>query len=169
MYVERLKVEGDWIWSRFKIYMTLNTGIFAAIGLLVRDLTFDFSSGDIAKLAIISGASLLGWQIAIQWLNVNVQGRFWENVFTWHAAQIEKKINMESIDLYQYIDSFEQSDGYKTKPGMEHIISQMKGVRNDPILSNQRVSKAFMWVFVLSFVASTSAFILAAIIAVCTT
>lgn len=157
MYAERLKTEGDWIWSRFQIYMTLNTAAFAAIGLIFGNMKLDFSAEDLVRLAIIVATSILGRQLAIEWTNVNRDGRFWQNVFTWHAAQIERKLQRDAVDLYQYIDSFEmpsKSETYVGKSGMEHIVDQMKNQRKDPILSNLSVSRFFKVAFEASFFVS---------------
>jgi len=68
-----------------------------------------------------------------------------------------KKLNIESVDLYGYIDECEKlkaSDGYFEKEGMEHIINQMKNKRKDPMYSNLNVARFFKSLFGLSFFAS---------------
>lgn len=159
IYYERLKAEGDWIWSRFKIYMTLNTGAVAAIGLLFRDFRFDLSTGDFTRLIILLGVSIIGRQLALEWKNISIQSRFWESVLTWHVAEIERKIDKEAVDLYLYLDNCEKSEGYVAKDGMNHIVEQVKTKRKDPIFSNESVSDTFRRTFEVTFLLSLFAIV----------
>lgn len=167
IYIDRIRQEGDWIWSRFKLYVTLNTAAFGAIGLVFREVKFDASISDIAKIITIFGISFVGRQIALEWTNVIKQGIFWENVFTWHAAQIEKQINKESVDLWQYLESYEQTTGMVKKAGMEYITEPMNTERKDPLFSSLDVSKTFKIMFEVIFVVSIVSVIVLGVVRYC--
>lgn len=172
LYAERAFQEGNWIWSRFKIYMTLNAAAFAAAGLIFRDIDFSTlqdlgqkewteSIEPAVKILFISIIAYIGQQQARNWASVSVQGQMWENIFHWHLAQIEKKLDMSKVDLFTYLDQCEKP-GFTTdlppKRGMGHLTKRAKLLserkaskplfnRKDPIDSNIEIARIFKFTY----------------------
>jgi len=75
LYINRHFKEGDWYWSRFKIYLSLNTGIVVE-GILLKDFLKDIPFNAPIFLWIISSVLFfVGIYLAKVWHKLSEDGR----------------------------------------------------------------------------------------------
>ena len=156
IYFERLQKEGDFIWSRFKLYMTIKSAALAAIVIILRDSDLDSNFNILTRMPLVAIVSFLGFRVALEWSRINEEGRYWENVFTHFLARIERRINSKDVNLFRFIDDHERPKwrGKRVpKSGAEHVTEQSVQ-RKDPIFSNITVARLFQYVFFTLFLLS---------------
>lgn len=145
IYIDRLNREGDWIWSRFRIYMTINTALIAAIGLIIRSVEFSDITSLLFNSIMILVVSIIGYSFSKEWSTVSTEGQYWESMMTHFVARIESKLDLDEVTLYQYIDDHEKPKwrGKRVpKYSAGHVTEQFIS-RKDNSFSNISVSSLF--------------------------
>lgn len=103
LYMDRLNKENEMYWNRFKIYIGLNTGLFAVIGYLVKA----FLSGDLDFswfAMFVAFISIIGLPLSVSWRFISRDGIHWQNVMNKNLSNWEKMLfNDSSIGLYSII------------------------------------------------------------------
>ncbi|MEW6240065.1 MAG: hypothetical protein AB1564_04585 [Chloroflexota bacterium] len=108
LYLQRIMKEGDWYWTRFNIFMTLNIGALAALGFVFKDHLVDIASIPISMWLATAGIATVGFQLSKAWKAISVNGRFWQATMTSELAQIESILNQAHVDLFSRIDNIDK-------------------------------------------------------------
>jgi len=103
LYIDRIVHEGNLIWSRFKIYLSLNAGAFAAVGLVVKPAADDVSEAHLITFPLIVLISIVGWRLSLAWKQVSLDGSKWQRFITGRIAELENNISLEGVNLYTQI------------------------------------------------------------------
>jgi len=138
LYINRHFKGGDWYWSRFKIYLSLNTGIVVIAGLLFKEY-LDKLPFDTPFLWIINSVMFgVGIQLARVWKKVNEDGRRWQLIIDEYIAALEPELFEEGNGLYTAI-----LKEYKKTKGQ-------KGKEEDVADINIRLARFFFWLWVIA-------------------
>lgn len=103
--------EGDLIWSRFKIYLSLNIGAIAVIAFFLKEFIDKLHQSPPWLWLVILGVSIIGRYLSITWESVNADGGRWQLHIDERIANLEKRMNEEGVTLYSDI----LSEYYSTK------------------------------------------------------
>jgi hypothetical protein len=145
LYINRHMKEGDWIWVRFQLYLSLNVGAVALIGILLKEfltqLPFDVP---IWLWFFNSVVFLIGAYLARAWKKVCEDGARWQFVIDRHIAEIESAIFKNGEGLYSTIVK-------------EWKLSQEK---EDVVDISSKVANFFFGLWISGFVLSTIFFII---------
>ena len=110
LYVQRAIQEGNWYWSRFRIYLSLNAGIFVAVGFLVKEDLVDVPKMPGRTVIVMIAVSLVGAYLSKAWESVAVDGAHWQDVIHEHLAAIENKLETEGVNLFSDIREKGEAD-----------------------------------------------------------
>jgi len=117
LYINRHFKEGDWYWSRFKIYLSLNTGIVAVEGILLKDFLKDLPFNAPIFLWIISSVLFfVGIYLAKVWQKVAADGHRWQLIIVRRISELEPQLFEEGVGLYTAIRrEYEETNVRKAK------------------------------------------------------
>lgn len=139
LYINRHFKEGDWYWSRFKIYLSLNTGIVVLAGLLFKEYLDKLPFDAPVWLWIINSVLFgVGIQLARVWKKVDEDGRRWQLIIDKCIAALEPELFEKGNGLYTSI----LNEYKKTKDRMKSV--------EDVSDINVRLAKLFFWLWVIA-------------------
>ena len=128
LYLQRIMKEYDLIWSRFKIYSGLNSGVLVIVGFLVKPHLVTSPSeipDHLLGMSII--LTMLGIIFSVAWFLVNKDGRKWMLLMNDIIAKVEDFIfEKNSCSLYKKIKETYSKD--KPKMDVEDINLYVAGV-----------------------------------------
>src|SRR5690348_15256970 len=92
IYVNRISKEGDFFWTRFKIYFGFNAGAFLSLGFLIKPYIEKASLNGISTSTSLVGVflSLIGIIITWVWYLITKDGCRWQSVMNTVIAGIER-------------------------------------------------------------------------------
>jgi len=122
LYINRHMKEGDWMWSRFKIYLSLNTGIVLVVGWLFKDYIDTLPYDAPALLWIISLVLFsVGAYLAWVWKRVNEDGCHWQRIIDEEIAGLEPQL-FEKGGLYsRIVKEDEETKSKKNKKDVARV------------------------------------------------
>lgn len=149
LYINRHFKEGDWYWSRFKIYLSLNTGIVVVEGILLKGFLKDLPFNAPIFLWIISSVLfIVGIYLAKVWQKISKDGRRWQLLIDKYISKLEPQL-------------FEEGGGLYTAIINEYIKKkEQKGKEEDVTDINIRLARFFFWLWVIGIILSISFLIL---------
>jgi len=137
LYINRHMKEGDWMWSRFKIYLSLNTGVVALAGLLFNPYLDKLPFNAPVCLWVISSVLFfVGAYLANVWVRVNKDGFRWQRIIDEHIAALEPQF-FENGGLYTTI--VKRDDETKVQKKDQDIARV-----------NIRLARFFFWLWVIA-------------------
>ena len=136
LYLQRIMLENNLIWSRFKIYLSINVGAFAAVSLLFKEYIKNLLSFPYWLWILVFVISIVGYFLSTYWKSVNKDGIRWQQLMNEHLKKIEDEIPNESINLYNSIINASKSSTVKDQ--------------EDVVDTNVKVANLFLilWLFV---------------------
>ena len=141
LYVERVMKEGEWLWARFNIYLSLNTGMAVITGVLLEnylaDLPFDVPFGLWGLCCVVC---LVGVWVAYSWQRVNEDSLYWQSFIIRLLADFERNLFPEQNGLYAAIWQDAYPDG--------KLVSKDVGAIKVPLAC------FFRWLWTAAFVLS---------------
>jgi hypothetical protein len=150
LYINRHMKEGDWMWSRFKIYLSLNTGVVVLVGLLFKEYLDKLPFNAPIWLWVISFVLfIVGAYLANVWQRVCEDGCRWQRIIDEHIAALEPELFGKG-GLYTTIVKKDEETKCQKK---EQDVARV----------NIRLAQFFFWLWVISLVVSTLFIILTSV------
>lgn len=145
LYVQRIMKEGDWIWSRFKIYLGFNSGVIAIMGFITRPyLSGEATILPARTLVVVYMLSLIGFVFSVAWYLVNADGAKWQNVMRKKLVEVERGLFKKTdYALFKEIDEVYEA----SSPKRDNVIQLNAWI---PCLF------AFVWVLLAALAAISS-------------
>jgi len=148
LYVERHMKEGDWMWTRFRLYLSLNVGAVALVGIVLKDflekLPFDVPLWLWVFNCI---AFLIGAYLARAWQRVCEDGARWQLVIEKHIAALEPALFQEGNGLYTA------------------IVGEKISIQQDVADISSRIARFFSILWLVGFVLSLILLVLTYVLA----
>ena len=142
LYVQRVKWEGELIWTRFKIFLTFVSGVLIVMGFLIRPYLDEKFLSNIPTVlcGMFLMLSIIGIAFAEIWLRVIKDGRHWQLFMNRIISRVENTIFEQPENaLYNEINKQYPPD---SKP------------RSDVVDLSLCVAKIFMFIFAILAVLS---------------
>jgi hypothetical protein len=114
LYVQRHIAEANVMWSRFKIYLSLNSGVLLVIGFFLEGFTSNLGRIPWVLWALFLGLSLMGWYVGEAWERISADSRRWQLLISESIGEMEKVLLGEGGGLYTNIlKEYESTKGVK--------------------------------------------------------
>jgi len=104
--------EADRIWSRFTVYLTLNSAVLAFMALSVKDLVTGLGGYSFSVRVALAGSSLglVGLWLSYCWLRTTRAGDNWQRLLIDHLSALEEHI--PSANLWATIKAEGEKNGH---------------------------------------------------------
>lgn len=122
--------EGELVWSRYGVMLTIHTIFLSLAGILLKT-----ESGiDAHMLGILIPISFIGYVFCYFWLNVTARGFITNNFWLYEAKELEFKIHTVDIDMLNNNGAILKDEHkvelvYGTKDKDRHTIYRNEGLR----------------------------------------
>jgi hypothetical protein len=151
LYIKRHMKEGDWMWTRFQLYLSLNIGAVALVGILLKDflekLPFNVPLWLWAFNCVVF---IIAAYLARAWQRVCEDGARWQLIIDKRIAALEPALFQEGEGLYTVI----------VREGTTTLSSQ-----RDVANISSRIARLFFILWLVSFVLSLILFVVTSVLA----
>lgn len=108
LYLQRITTEYNLMWSRFKIYLSLNGGVIASLGFVIgkkeENVHLNSYLGSISEFIYL--ICFIGFLFSIIWYLINVDSQKWQKLMNETLVQYEKKLSLDDkMGLYTEIEN----------------------------------------------------------------
>ena len=113
-YINRFMKEGEWYWSRFKVYLSLNSGAIVVLGALIKPYVASVLDAPPDLWVLSSVVAFVGIRLSNTWKAANADGERWQNVIREQLCKTEavlaEKHGLPDLELFLLIDRCHRED-----------------------------------------------------------
>ena len=100
LYLNRMAKEGEYYWSRFNSYLTLNTGALVVTGYFLQGREGVFTEANIWLLGFIALIAAFSLGLSSSWMDAGKYGSENRSVISRKLIEIEQQMSISGSDLY---------------------------------------------------------------------